>query len=343
MIDITVILPLFNGGQYLRDAVLSVEESNSDISIELLIVDDGSTDNSLSVAQALTKEYSNIVVLSKQNGGIASARELGLKNSNGRYITFLDQDDRVISGYSSFIRQMEDKQADILMSDPFYSRHGNVQKSNTIKEDRLYEKEDCLNMGRMLFCPEVFTPVDAEKRHLISVTSTVWNCIFSKQFIVNNNLHFQSNVRFEDDWIFIGQSLGCCSRLMVTSYSFYCWTINNDSESHSTKYVQDMFTKRKRHKELLMNLVSNMGANESQLQGFEHILDAQTIIICGKNAMLLPLKNYREEIKQLKSFGDLRKYSDFKVGKLSSFYLSLWNLGWYGSSYVLNRIIRSIG
>lgn len=342
MIDITIIVPLYNGGKFLRDTIFSVVENNKDLSVEILIVDDGSTDDSLSVAQALSNEFSNIVVLPKQNGGIASAREFGLKNSNGKYITFLDQDDKVLSGYLSFIKRMDDEQADMLMTDPFISRQGIIQKANKIKEDWIFEHEDCLDMGKMLFCPEVFTPSDAGERHLISVTSSVWNCIFSKQFLCINNLHFQSNVRFEDDWVFIGQSLGCCSRMIVTSNGFYCWTINNNSESHTTKYVQDMFAKRKNHKDLLMNLVKEMGANESQLHDFEHILDAQTVIVCGKNAMLLPLKNYRSEIKQLKLFGDLRKYRDFKVGKLSSLYLSLWNRGWFFLSYVINRIVRHV-
>ncbi len=110
MIDLTVILPLYNGEQFLSDEILSVEENNKDLSIEILIVDDGSTDNSLSVAQSLSNEYSNIVVFSKQNGVIASAREYGFKKSNGKYITFLDQDDKVLSGYSSFIKRMEDEQ-----------------------------------------------------------------------------------------------------------------------------------------------------------------------------------------------------------------------------------------
>lgn len=341
--DLSVILPLYNGGQYIRDAVLSVEEMNKDMSLEILIIDDGSTDDSLSVAQALSNEFSNIVVLTKQNGGIASAREFGVKNCNGKFITFLDQDDRVLSGYLPFIKRMEDEQADMLMSDPFLLSHGVIQKANKIKEDRLFEHDDCVDMGKMLFCPEVFTPVDAVERHLISVTSSVWNCIFSKQFVVNNNLHFQSNVRYEDDWVFIGESLGCCSRMIVTSNSFYCWTINNDSESHTTKYVHDMFAKRKNHKDVLMKLVKRMGANEPQLHDFEHILDAQTVIVCGKNAMLLPLKDYRSEIKKIKFYGDLGQYCDFKVGKLSSLYLCLWNRGWYNSAYAVNRIVRSLG
>lgn len=341
MIDLTVILPLYNGEQFLSDAILSVEENNKDLSIEILIVDDGSTDNSLSVAQSLSNEYSNIVVFSKQNGGIASAREYGFKKSNGKYITFLDQDDKVLSGYSSFIKRMEDEQADMLMTDYSILHEGAIIKTSIIKEERIYEHIDCLDMGKMLFCPQVFTPADAESRHLINVTSSVWNCIFQKQFITSNNLHFEKNLRYEDDWLFIGQSLGCCSRLIVTTKGYYCWTINSKSESHTTKYIENYFHKRQKHKTLLLGIVSKMAdVKESEMHDFEHILDAQTVIVCGKNSLLLPLKDYLSEIKQLKSFGELSQYYDFKVSRLSSLYIRLWGMGLYVLAYFVNSIIK---
>ena len=148
MILLSIILPLYNGEKYIVNTIRSLEDQNKDIheQMEIIVVDDGSNDKGYELVLPLVEEYNNIVVFQKTNGGIASAREFGLTMSKGRYITFCDQDDSVLSGYSSFIKQMDEEQADIMMSDPFYSRQGVIQKANKINIDRLYEHVDCLDM-----------------------------------------------------------------------------------------------------------------------------------------------------------------------------------------------------
>ncbi len=333
---ISVIVPLYNGGKYLRNAIHSIEEKNKGLSVEVLIVNDGSTDDSLSVAQLLSKEYSNIVVLSKENGGIASAREFGLNNCSGKYVTFLDQDDVVLEGYSSFIDKMEEYFADMLIANHSVSTKGIIECKQSFIEERSYNHEECVDLAKMLFCPEVFTPSDASERCLRVLPGTVWNCIFKLDFIKNNNLHFVSNVDYEDDWLFIGQTLGACRHLLIVPGSYYCWTVNPNSESHTPKYISNYFQRRELHKKFLLNVVSNLGATNQMIARFKHILDAQTVIEGGKNAMLLSYSNYLQEIKELSAFMPIRQFSDFKVGRTSSVFIWLWSKHLNGIAYVLN-------
>ena len=96
--NFSVVMAVYNVGYYLKEAIdslinqtLSFEEN-----IQLILVDDGSLDNSLEIAQEYQEKYpKNIIVLSKENGGVSSARNLGLKYATGKYVNFMDSDDIV--------------------------------------------------------------------------------------------------------------------------------------------------------------------------------------------------------------------------------------------------------
>ncbi len=91
---LSIIIPLYNSGHFLHKCVDSL--LNQDIQLdeyEILIINDGSTDNSLQVAITLEEKYPNIAVHTKANGGVGSARNLGLSLSKGDYVYFIDPDD----------------------------------------------------------------------------------------------------------------------------------------------------------------------------------------------------------------------------------------------------------
>ena len=92
MKKVSVIIPVYNCENYISKSVESV--INQDISeVEIILVDDGSTDDSLKVCQLLSLKYRNIKVISQGNKGPGAARNAGLKIATGEYVTFLDGDD----------------------------------------------------------------------------------------------------------------------------------------------------------------------------------------------------------------------------------------------------------
>lgn len=92
MVDISVIVPVFNAQDYLQRTVESVIKQKFK-NIEIILVNDGSTDNSLHILEELSYNYSNIKIYNQNNKGVSAARNLGLKKSTGKYIMFLDSDD----------------------------------------------------------------------------------------------------------------------------------------------------------------------------------------------------------------------------------------------------------
>ncbi|MTI38047.1 glycosyltransferase family 2 protein, partial [Fulvivirga lutimaris] len=88
----SIIIPCYNHGKYLNECIDSILNQRFD-NYEVIIVNDGSTDDSLSIAQSLAKNSLKISVIDKTNGGLSSARNAGLASASGQYLQFLDADD----------------------------------------------------------------------------------------------------------------------------------------------------------------------------------------------------------------------------------------------------------
>lgn len=97
---ISIIVPIYNAEKTLRRCVLSLMEQIYQ-NIEIILVNDGSNDNSLSICQGLVRMDSRIVLLNKKNGGVSSARNMGLTRASGDFIMFCDADDWVKPNYCS--------------------------------------------------------------------------------------------------------------------------------------------------------------------------------------------------------------------------------------------------
>ena len=94
MSDITVVIPIYNVEKYLRKCVDSVEKQTYK-NFEVILVDDGSTDSSGELCDALAKENDNIRVIHQENRGLGGARNTGIESCNTEYIMFLDSDDYI--------------------------------------------------------------------------------------------------------------------------------------------------------------------------------------------------------------------------------------------------------
>ncbi len=110
---ISVIIPVYNAEKYLKQCLNSVVSQTIFKSIEVVAVNDGSTDNSAKILQRYASQYDNIKIITQNNQGIANARKSGLVNSSGDYIAMLDNDDFVESNmYERLLTAAEENDAD---------------------------------------------------------------------------------------------------------------------------------------------------------------------------------------------------------------------------------------
>lgn len=94
---ISIIIPVYNKAEYVEDCIQSVVSQDFD-NFEVIVVEDGSTDNSAEICDRLADEYPNVTVLHPENGGVTAARRIGFERSKGEFITFVDADDKMLPG-----------------------------------------------------------------------------------------------------------------------------------------------------------------------------------------------------------------------------------------------------
>ena len=92
IIKVSIVIPVYNVEKYLEECIESaIKQSLNDI--EIICINDGSTDSSLEILKKYEKKYSNIIVISQENKGLSASRNVGIRKAKGKYIYFLDSDD----------------------------------------------------------------------------------------------------------------------------------------------------------------------------------------------------------------------------------------------------------
>lgn len=119
---ISIIIPIYNVESYLRKCLDSIMEQSFSC-FELLLINDGSTDASAQICQEYVEKDDRIRYFEKENGGVSSARNFGIKHSSGEYITFIDSDDWVEPNYLEILyKAMKEQDADIVVTNYYTFR-----------------------------------------------------------------------------------------------------------------------------------------------------------------------------------------------------------------------------
>lgn len=178
-IKVSVIMPVYNSGEYLKTAVESIL-NQSLREIELILVDDGSTDGSSERCDEYAAKDSRVVVIHQKNGGICNARNAALKIARGEYIGFSDHDDEYLPGLleNAYSRIVEDK-SDILK---FCKKELVILNGVTVrtKKTRLQDKKYDRNEIR----GNIFDLLNGK------VLECVWDGLFRRSFLMENNIEF---------------------------------------------------------------------------------------------------------------------------------------------------------
>lgn len=161
---LSVIIPVYNNEEYIGACVESIINQTYK-NIEVVLVDDGSTDNSGAICESLAKQYSNIVVIRQKNSGVSAARNAGIKKSTGDLITFVDSDDTIDADmYEVLINALEENNLDIVHCSYKRIENGKVTLvGNSTGEIMIFDRVEaleCLLTGRIFNgspCNKVYT------------------------------------------------------------------------------------------------------------------------------------------------------------------------------------------
>lgn len=209
---VSIIIPVYNVEKHVSDCIESVlKQSFKDF--ELILVDDGSPDNSGKICDVFAEKDHRIRVLHKKNGGVSSARNLGIDNASGEWICFVDSDDWVDQDYClNLISAVESQSSLIMTRNDFPGK-----KIDSIKECRDLsgeERIDFIILNRIL---DFSGPCCK---------------LFNRDIIYKNNIRFPENIHMGEDGIFMAQYLNATDSLTVLNLSDYHYMDNLQSLSH---------------------------------------------------------------------------------------------------------------
>lgn len=221
---ISIIVPVYNVENYINKCVDSIK-NQSYSNLEIILVDDGSTDRSGEICDELAINDNRIIVIHKKNGGLSDARNSGLKIMKGEYIGFVDSDDYIDSNmYEHMLRYMLDNQLDVVMcgtSSVFGEKEVTSKKFDSYI---LTDKEDIIE--------------DVYSKSYEGSTTTVCNKLFKRKIF--SKLYFKLNTTFEDDEIVLSW-INRVSRYGRISNPFYKYVQRDGSITHRKKYKSSIF------------------------------------------------------------------------------------------------------
>lgn len=204
---ISVIVPVYNTSPYLSECLQSiVTQSFKDI--EIICVNDGSTDNSLNILQAFAARDRRIKIISQPNRGLSAARNTGLREAKGRYVMFVDSDDSLFFGaLGTAFKAAAGNCSDIVIFG--YKPHWVPQKLSekyAMPENRSFSYKDITE-------------------HIFDYWS-VWSKIYSRSFIRRRRLSFPEGLIFEDVW-FHSCSMLQAKRVSLINDRLYAYRTDN--------------------------------------------------------------------------------------------------------------------
>ncbi|MEG1312349.1 MAG: glycosyltransferase family 2 protein [Romboutsia sp.] len=225
---ISIIVPIFNCEKYLEKCIYSILNQSIE-NIELILVNDGSNDNSLQICEAISCKDNRIRIINKENEGVSKARNVGIDSAQGKYIMFCDSDDYVDNRWcQNLYEQIElDKNSLVISGVHFINQRDNNDNNNKVfskdeeisymKKERLFEIYDCF------------------------LLNSPCNKIYNSKFIKDNNIKFNEELSLGEDLLFNLEYIDYTNtNIVMVNKSDYLYILR-DTESLDNKYYENLY------------------------------------------------------------------------------------------------------
>lgn len=322
---ISIIVPVYNVEKYLEECIVSLVNQTYK-NIEIIIVNDGSTDSSSELCEKLAKYDNRIKVIHKKNAGLGLARNTGLEYVKGKYVTFIDSDDFAdIDLVEKLYNGIVSDNADTCIggfkrvNDDGNILYEEVYESITYSENQVVENL----LLRML---------GSSPKKSDAIRMSVWNVLFSVEIIKNNNLEFCSERKYiSEDLIFDIDYYQHSNKVSVINSSAYNYRVNNNSLT--MKYRDDKFIKCKfMYNEVCTKIKEYSLRTEAILRlQRQYFVNIRTCI--SQENIKISRLSYKDAIKNIKLICNdkqlqiiIKEYPKDKVGIKQSVFLALIRL-----------------
>ena len=285
MPGISVIIPAYNAEDYLKNCVESVRKQTFQ-DWELLIIDDGSRDRTRAICDECAAADDRIRVFHKKNGGVSSARNLGLREAKGDYIAFLDVDDRFeFRCLETLWSALEQSGADTAACAHLNLRPGGEKWPEKVLPAGVYDARG-IREG-------IVYPLLGDRLIPPLFNGYIWRYLYSAEIIRKNKIAFEG--AYLEDELFLMEYFCHAEKLVVTEEPLYRYFLNPDSATH--KYMADFMDVFSRFMERKEAVVKKYDLEAARLQWREHSNWAGLLIAIGNEYAAGNPKSIRQRQK----------------------------------------------
>lgn len=215
---LSIIIPTFNSEKYIIDLLKSININFKKINVEVVLIDDGSSDNTIKLENKFffNRNISKKIIKTRHNGA-SHARNVGIRNSIGQYIMFCDSDDLIISSPERFL--------DTKYSHQIISLNERVSLSNNNKNyNKDADKEEII-ISMLLGSNSRFMPSE--------YSMGPYKKIFERNFLILNNIFFPENYNWWEDLLFNIKAIIQADSIKFVKFDYYKQRYNSNSISHN--------------------------------------------------------------------------------------------------------------
>lgn len=220
---LSIIIPVYNAAEYVEEIVDNILKQDFD-QFELILINDGSSDNSLDIINNFAKKDRRVIIYSQDNGGPSSARNLGIKHARGKYIQFYDSDDNITpESIKLTIDQITSSKSDILISGwQICQQKPKITLSmqpgaRTVNNDLTNFILDSIGRDGTLY--------------------NLWNKLFRADIIRKYNLYFREDLKFGEDLLFSLEYFSHINSLQIVPDITYCYQTDSSTSIFSKSSI----------------------------------------------------------------------------------------------------------
>ncbi len=252
MSRISIILPVYNVEKYIVKSIQSVL-AQTYTNFELLIIDDGSPDNSI----ALAKQFKDtrIKIFQKKNGGLSDARNYGLERAEGEYIYFMDSDDWIEPDLlEDNIKLLKKQGANVVVFGYWQDdedKAGQLIKSTEEKVPALYIEKSKQDL-----------PIDND---ILGLLGYAWNKVYRTSFLKESNIKFEKDTSLVEDILFNSQVYHLTDTLIFNDSCYYHY-LNRPVRTLMKQFHTDLFALKKRKVKVVEGFLKDWGVDLEKRQ-----------------------------------------------------------------------------
>lgn len=234
---LSVIIPVYNVDKFLRVCIQSIvsDEICSSGQVEVLIIDDGSSDTSGMIADEFADKYSYIKVIHQHNQGVAAARNVGIREAKGSWLYFVDSDDWLAEHALTVVCEKcrQHQKADILLFDAYQDTAKGEKNWEHFFQEKHWKEHHIINhlQRGTLYFPAVNFDMEKTKVPL----AAPWDKVYHKDFVRCHNLKFRDELCVLDDMVFNMEAFGEANDIFYLKDKIYHYRYVSESITNSYK------------------------------------------------------------------------------------------------------------